>query len=454
MLRTLFVCAAILFGAAQSMRGPYYALLFYLWYAYFRPETWIWVSTLRELNLSFYIGIGVVASTVLSRKEKFTRTAPVLLIVIFLLHGLAGVLMSPYADWSMQWWRNFAKVSAVTILIVSLVNTQERFRLVIIIIALALGLEGVKQGLFYLVTNPGSPNLNDVEILGDNNGVAVGMLMLSAMLLALFQSTDTKWQKGAFAVMTLGCVFRALSTFSRGGMLAFVAMTAVYWSRSKHKVRTAVLVGAVAIGLLGALPPEYWKRMDTINAAPDERDFSSAGRLFFWGVAVNMANNNPFFGVGHTGFQIYYDRYDPSGGAYGVRRAVHSTWFGVLAEQGYVGFGMFVTILALAFRACGRARKLTRGVPGLEQMFAMAGGMQAALVAGVVGGTFLSYHYVEVMWHFIGLGLAVERAAAYEVARLASAPDAAATAPDEAVVPAFGARLPVHLLPRPAVNRR
>ena len=95
-----------------------------------------------------------------------------------------------------------------------------------------------------------------------------------------------------------------------------------------------------------------------------------------------------------------------------------------------------------------------RGVPGLEQMFAMAGGMQAALVAGVVGGTFLSYHYVEVMWHFIGLGLAVERAAAYEVARLASAPDAAATAPDEAVVPAFGARLPVHLLPTPAVNRR
>jgi putative inorganic carbon (hco3(-)) transporter len=436
------------------MRGPFYALLFYLWYAYFRPETWIWVSTLKELNLSFYIGIWVVLSTIWSRKEKFARTGPVILIAIFLLHGLAGTLLSPFWIFSMPWWRNFAKIAAVTILIVSLVNTQERFRMTIIIIALALGLEGVKQGLFHLVTNPGTPNLNDVEILGDNNGVAVGMLMLSAMLLALLQSSQSKWQKGAFAVMMLGCVFRALSTFSRGGMLAFVAMTAIYWTRSKHKVRTGLLIGVVAIGLLGALPPEYWKRMDTINAAPDERDFSSAGRLFFWGVAVTMANNNPLFGVGHTGFQFWYDRYDPSGGQYGVRRAVHSTWFGILAEQGYVGFGMFVLILALAFRACGRARKLTRGVPGLEETFAMAGGMQAALVAAVVGGTFLSYHYVEVMWHFVGLGLALERAAAYEVARSASASQASVAVPAATVVPAFGARIPAHLLPTPAVNRR
>jgi putative inorganic carbon (HCO3(-)) transporter len=453
-LRLLFVGAAILFGAVQSTRGPFYALLFYLWYAYFRPETWVWTSTLQQWNISFYIGIWVVLSTVLSSKEKFARTIPVMLIGIFLLHGLAGTLMSLYWQWSIDWWRNFAKIAAVTILIVSLVNTQERFRLAIIVIAVALGLEGVKQGIFYLVTRPGERNLNEVEILGDNNGVAVGMLMLSAMLLALFQSSQSKWQKSAFAFMTLGCVFRALSTFSRGGMLAFVAMTAIYWSRSKHKVRTGLLIGILGVGLLSALPPQYWERMNTINVEADERDFSASGRLFFWSVAVDMANDRPFFGVGHTGFQAWYDQYDPSGGAYGIRRAVHSTWFGILAEQGYVGFVMLVTIIALAFRACGRARKLTRGVPDCEQLFAMAGGMQSALVAAVVGGSFLSYHYVEVLWHFVGLGLAIERAAVYEIARRTSGSVAAALAPSIAGIPPPGSRLPAHLLPAPAVNRR
>jgi hypothetical protein len=102
---------------------------------------------------------------------------------------------------------------------------------------------------------------------------------------------------------------------------------------------------------------------------------------------------------------------------WGKGRAVHSTWFGILAEQGYVGLIMFVTIIFMAFRACGRVRKRARSAPNGETIFAFANGMQAALIAAVVGGTFLSYHYVEVLWHFIGLSIALERVAAHELAK-------------------------------------
>jgi O-antigen ligase len=168
-----------------------------------------------------------------------------------------------------------------------------------------------------------------------------------------------------------------------------------------------MLIGAPALGLLLLLPPAYWDRMDTIGAEADSRDFSAAGRLYFWGVAVDMANHNPIFGLGTVGFQAAYNEYDKSAGAYGKDRAVHSTWFGILADQGYLGLLMFVSILVTAFLACGRARKAALGVPGREQLFAYAGAMQTALVTAAVGGTFLSYHYVEILWHFAALSFAL-----------------------------------------------
>src|SRR4030095_2857135 len=100
MLRFLFVVALILFGAIQALRGPFYALLFYLGFAYFRPETWIWTGELQSLNLSFIIGLWVVAYTLSSSRDRVEVSTPVVLIIAFLLHGLLSTLLSPYVEWS------------------------------------------------------------------------------------------------------------------------------------------------------------------------------------------------------------------------------------------------------------------------------------------------------------------------------------------------------------------
>src|SRR5579871_590881 len=41
MLRLIFVFAIIAVGTVYLTQGPFYALLFYLWNAYFRPEYWV-----------------------------------------------------------------------------------------------------------------------------------------------------------------------------------------------------------------------------------------------------------------------------------------------------------------------------------------------------------------------------------------------------------------------------
>ena len=56
MFRTLFVVGLILAGSVISLRGSFYSLLFYLWLAYFRPESWLWSDFVTSLKLSLLVG--------------------------------------------------------------------------------------------------------------------------------------------------------------------------------------------------------------------------------------------------------------------------------------------------------------------------------------------------------------------------------------------------------------
>jgi len=427
MLRMLLAIAFILYGARQALRGPFHGLLFYLAIAYFRPETWVWGDQLQSLNLSFIVGLYVVIATVLSQNERLRWNLPVGLMILLCLHSLVGTLVSGHVEWSFFWWKGFAKTVLITTLIVSLVNTERRFRLTVLVISLALGFESVKQGWAFILLQQAEANLNSVEILGDNNGVAVGMLMLTSVLLAMLQTSPRFIQKAGFAFMAIGAVARALATFSRGGLLSLGAMCAVYWTRSRHRFAMGLVIAVIAGGLLSMMPQRFWDRMGTITTDQEQMETSSAGRVYFWGLAVRMANDHPLLGVGNAGFQARYDDYDESHGAYGHGRAVHSTWFGMLAEQGYVGLTIFVWIIVLAFVAAGRARRLTVKQPVRIMTFTFAGAMQAALITVVVGGTFLSYHYVEILWHFLGLSFAIRQIAEQPVAAADVVPVRAAT---------------------------
>jgi len=59
-------------------------------------------------------------------------------------------------------------------------------------LAMFLGVEAAKQGWVFLITSPGYANANPIPFLGDNNGVAVGMLMLVPVIALLAQTTQRK----------------------------------------------------------------------------------------------------------------------------------------------------------------------------------------------------------------------------------------------------------------------
>jgi probable O-glycosylation ligase (exosortase A-associated) len=272
-------------------------------------------------------------------------------------------------------------------------------------------------------------------LLGDNNGVAVGMLMLVPLLLSLARTGKSRTERFMHRFLAVGVLYRAISTYSRGGFLSAGMLGLHFLGRSKHKVASVVGVALVVALIMPALPPAFWDRMGTIQSAAQDvesSDFSTASRVHFWNVAVKMALANPLTGVGHNAFNVFFDRYDFLHGEYGKGRSVHNSFLGTLAELGFPGFTIFLLLIAFGLRACWRARRLSKRDPAFERFGHYATAIEGSLLIFTVGGSFVPWQYCEMLWHTLALSvvlnhLVTEQEATVPVPALAS-PVAAAIA--------------------------
>jgi probable O-glycosylation ligase (exosortase A-associated) len=329
------------------------------------------------------------------------------MVAALFVDAFISTTMSVAPDWSMHYFIDFAKVLVVTYLIVVLVTDTTRLRFGLMVIALSLGFEGAKQGLIGLLLHPGTRNLNEHPVLGDNNGVAQGMMMLVPIFAVLANTATNKWERYLHRFLLVGALARGITTYSRGGMIAATAIGLMAISRSKHRVRMLIVSAVVAVATLSMMPQSFWDRMDTLADAPEQQDDSAKGRLHFWEVALQMVADRPVTGVGFNSFQKAYDKYDFSDGYYGRQRAVHSTWFGILAELGIPGTSLFVLTIMLAFLGFRGIRRAPPGHPEIDAARPYAIALEMSLVAYLIGGTFLNGQYSELFWHMIGFSIAL-----------------------------------------------
>jgi probable O-glycosylation ligase (exosortase A-associated) len=409
MLRTIFVAIALVVGGGFAVTSALYAAAFYLWIAYFRPETWAWSGVFATWNLSYIAGVWLVVRTLLSGATwRLTwRTSLMLSLLALSLLSTSFALDSAH---SLEFWQAFAKTIVVGYLLTVIITNEAELRLIFMVITLSIGFEAAKQGWAQLILHPGEKNPNSIPFLGDNNLVAVGMAMLIPLTAAL-AATSMGWWKRGWQILNIGFIYRGLSTYSRGGFLSLGTIAGMWFWRSDKKPRAVIAFAVIALLILPVLPTQFWDRMSTITAPADERDDSQTGRIHFWRVAVAMANDRPWTGVGHSGYELAYNQYDFSGGRYGTDRAVHSAWFGVLAEIGYPGLILFVLIVISSLLTCARVRRMARRGEIVDSLGRYATALESSLLAFMVGGSFVSFQYSEMLWHFFALTIALERVA-------------------------------------------
>jgi O-antigen ligase len=208
-----------------------------------------------------------------------------------------------------------------------------------------------------------------------------------------------RWVRWGFAACVPILGLALLRADSQGGLLALAvgAVVAVVFGGSARRVIMPVVAGFLTLGVVNLL-----LLSPTANLTE-----GGASREDLWKVALRVAHDHPYFGVGAGGFEqveptyaisnLSLVRVDLVAKAY----VAHNTYLTVLADYGLIGLVLFVALgvmaLALGVRAAWAFSRV-----GDRQLELLSRGVVVAVIAMMTAYTFISAQYEKQLWVLAG----------------------------------------------------
>ncbi len=176
------------------------------------------------------------------------------------------------------------------------------------------------------------------SLLGSNE-IATFYASYTLILITLFYFIKTTKMRVVLGLLIALNIYSIVYSYSRGAYLGFlVALLAIVWHTRKKLVFILIPMILVFGGIiLNFLPTSVQERFQSISAAEDEstRDESAQSRFVFWGYAFEQFLQNPVVGKGYLTF-VEFNPYHMD---------THNYYMKLLAEQGIIGFIIFLVIL-------------------------------------------------------------------------------------------------------------
>lgn len=415
----LIVAAGIIpLGIVFVLRFPFPMVMLFVVFSFFRlhevfqPLYPLKIPLLLSLSsltaLGWHIG--------LSKKIQPYWQKELTWISIFFLLVLIGVFVASNRPIAIAYFKGiYWKIAIMTYAIAWLTRQEKDF----LFSARLITFSGICVGLTALYNK--ANNIEMVEetrvtigrsigsVLGDPNDLALVLMFPAAFAIALLFNKHLGTLTRTLGIVSVPILFMAvLATQSRGGLLGMLAVFGVFAYRKIKSKILFMIIGFVAVVLLYIVAGISDRASG--GAAEEGVDASAMGRLYAWEGAIGMAVHNPLTGVGLDNFYSNYYFYSPHWD--GLNHAVHSTWFGVLAETGFLGLIVFITMMVLLIKAAYRSllaleQAIVKGVPVPQSILAVAQAVYAGLVGTIVSATFLTQGFTWPIYILAALVIAV-----------------------------------------------
>lgn len=233
--------------------------------------------------------------------------------------------------------------------------------------------------------------------LGSNEIATFYATYTIVLITLMYFIKDTKIRIVLGFVIMLN-LYSLVYSYSRGAYLGFlVGMVAILWHTRKKLLYLLIplsfLLGGIAINFL---PYSVQERVESIFVEEEtERDESATSRFVFWGIAMEQFYKNPV--VGH-GYQTFVE-INP------YHMDTHNYYLKLLAEQGIIGFVVFIVILWRAAKA-GRSLYDETDDPLYKALGIGLLGVVASLAFGNIFGDRYS-HYPLSAYFYVYTALAL-----------------------------------------------
>lgn len=259
--------------------------------------------------------------------------------------------------------------------------------------------------------------------LGDPNYYAQMLLVIMPMamwLAAQRHHIAARIGGGYAALMMLVAV--GLS-YSRGALIAVVAMLAFYFFRFKIRLSYLLYLIPLIVVAFVLAPPDLKARFSTLTeffAASDAGDIeaiednSLENRSRYLIVGANMFLDSPIIGLSADHFKARFTEYVRDLGLSPGRdenRNAHNYYLEVLTEHGLIGLGLVGAMMVLAYLRLRQGQLIYEAL-GDHRMADLGGFLQVSFVGYAVSAIFLHGDYPRFLWLLLAVTIAF-----YETAR-------------------------------------
>jgi probable O-glycosylation ligase (exosortase A-associated) len=392
-MRALIYQLGALIALPAALYAPHVGLLLYYWLTLMSPHSIAWGGL--PLPLIPMAAIAAILGLVLShdRQSPFSSTTMILLILLW-VWTLITTLVAHHPAEAWQHWIEWSKVVLMTVVAVSVINSQLKLQAFVWILVLSVGYYSVKGGLFVLVSGGNHLVLGPrASSMSENNEIARAFIMTLPLMIFLALHSAKRLTRLALWAGSGLTVLALVGTSSRGAFVAFLAMIVVAWLRSQYKLQ-ALLVSAVVIAAgFYVLPEERLAstrdRYATIEDYSEDNSFQ--GRVAVWNEALKIVKNNPITGGGFNVFDL------------SLGKASHNSYIEAAGEHGIVGFVLYILIVLSVIVHLSSVVKACRYDPQLFWARDLARLMQLSFVGYLVGSLVINHAFFEYFYVQVGL---------------------------------------------------
>ncbi len=415
-MRDIIIAVGLIGLIPLILRRPYIGVMVWTWIAILNPhrEAFGFSSQLRP-NLLIVL-VTLISFALSSERKAWPGGKISIVFIVFILWTTLTSALAPDPATSFEFYSDFViKMTLHMVILMIVINSQHRLISLVWCFALSLGYHAVKISLvtvksgFVIGRFTGFGPAD--TMIDDRNHFAVAMLMLAPILFFLWKHAANHIMRNAALAGMICCFLSVIGSFSRGGMMTMIAMLLVLWLRTKKKFVSAGVLAVGATLLISFAPTSFKERIGTAidqfgeseSRFADEKqlDESFCLRIASWQVGWDMTMDSPVIGNGLRAIQnpniaTAYLRESACNNSpdYEVR-AAHNMYVEVLSDSGFVGLGLFLTILLGSIVHCSRIIGRTKNNPDLLWAHDLMGMIQVSMVGYAIGSALLSFAYYD-----------------------------------------------------------
>ena len=372
----------------------------------------------------------LITKTFLTRKIKLPPLFISIPFILYTIFSIITIFTSTYPDLSFKiFFREFLHYIIIFLCVLSLYNTQNRIKLIvllIVIVSLFISIVDIIPYYLYILKPELRERLIDLKFIFPDpdgsfrplmpfhyhNRFATYLMITSLYFFTLITFLKKSKNKIIFGVLSLFPIYCLILTLTRAAWIGFatgVLILLVYFVMKDRKKIILLLILLIVIVSVASFSGMIRNRFLSLFKKESYKEISSTikGRFLGYQGALKMIKEKPLlgFGFGWKVFEKIYPNYMPSE-EYQLKRHAHSNYLEIGTESGLITLFFYLWFSIAIFYALIKLVLTSKKIETKEIAFSFIAILISIYVNGL-GNFSLRKTIGMIIWITLGLSISV-----------------------------------------------